>query len=87
MLATGMYLTDESMMNGSGFKASNALNAFLQSEIQNIAGSALKTVDLSMVKAFELAGYTEEELKAKFGALYNAFQFGAPPHAGMARTN
>ena len=37
-----------------------------------------------MVKAFELAGYTEEELKAKFGALYNAFQFGAPPHAGMA---
>ena len=48
MLATGMYLTDESMMNGSGFKASNALNAFLQSEIQNIAGSALKTVDLSI---------------------------------------
>ncbi len=37
-----------------------------------------------MVKAFALAGYTEEELKAKFGALYNAFQFGAPPHAGMA---
>ena len=37
-----------------------------------------------MVKAFELAGYTEDELKAKFGALYNAFQFGAPPHAGMA---
>ena len=37
-----------------------------------------------MVKAFELAGYTEEELKAKFGALYNAFQFGALPHAGMA---
>ncbi len=37
-----------------------------------------------MVKAFELAGYTEEELQAKFGALYNAFQFGAPPHAGMA---
>jgi len=37
-----------------------------------------------MVKAFEIAGYTEEDLKAKFGALYNAFQFGAPPHAGMA---
>ena len=37
-----------------------------------------------MVKAFEIAGYTEEDLKQKFGALYNAFQFGAPPHAGMA---
>ena len=37
-----------------------------------------------MVKAFEIAGYDEEVLKQKFGALYNAFQFGAPPHAGMA---
>ncbi|MDE6925846.1 MAG: aspartate--tRNA ligase [Acetatifactor sp.] len=37
-----------------------------------------------MVKAFEIAGYDEETLKNKFGALYQAFQFGAPPHAGMA---
>ena len=37
-----------------------------------------------MVKAFEIAGYTEEDLQTKFGALYNAFQYGAPPHAGMA---
>ena len=37
-----------------------------------------------MRKAFEIAGYGEEELKKKFGALYNAFSFGAPPHAGMA---
>lgn len=37
-----------------------------------------------MIKAFEIAGYTEEELKEKFGALYHAFQYGAPPHAGMA---
>ena len=37
-----------------------------------------------MKKAFEIAGYTEEDLKKKFGALYNAFAHGAPPHAGMA---
>jgi len=37
-----------------------------------------------MIKAFEIAGYTEEDLQLKFGALYNAFQYGAPPHAGMA---
>ncbi|XOQ43447.1 MAG: aspartate--tRNA ligase [Clostridium sp.] len=37
-----------------------------------------------MKKAFEIAGYTEEDLKNKFTSLYHAFQFGAPPHAGMA---
>lgn len=37
-----------------------------------------------MVKAFEIAGYTEEDLESKFSALYNAFKYGAPPHAGMA---
>ena len=48
MMATGMYMTDETMMSSSGFKANNALNAFLQSEIQNIAGSALKTIDINL---------------------------------------
>ena len=37
-----------------------------------------------MVKAFELAGYSEDTVKQKFGALYNAFSYGAPPHAGCA---
>ena len=37
-----------------------------------------------MRKAFEIAGYGEEDLRAKFGALYTAFSYGAPPHAGMA---
>ena len=37
-----------------------------------------------MKKAFAIAGYSEDELKKRFSALYNAFQYGAPPHAGMA---
>jgi aspartyl-tRNA synthetase len=37
-----------------------------------------------MVKAFEIAGYTEKDVEEKFGALYEAFSYGAPPHAGMA---
>ena len=37
-----------------------------------------------MVKAFEIAGYKEEDVKKRFGALYKAFQYGAPPHAGAA---
>ena len=50
-----------------------------------LSSGAVRNHDLGiMVKAFALAGYDEETLKAKFGALYQAFQFGAPPHAGMA---
>ncbi|MDY5576235.1 MAG: aspartate--tRNA ligase [Lachnospiraceae bacterium] len=50
-----------------------------------LSSGAVRNHDMKiMVKAFEIAGYTEEDLKNKFGALYNAFQFGAPPHAGMA---
>lgn len=37
-----------------------------------------------MLKAFEIAGYKEEDIKKKFGALYTAFQYGTPPHAGAA---
>ena len=50
-----------------------------------LSSGAVRNHDINiMLKAFEMAGYTEEEVKTKFGALYNAFQFGAPPHAGVA---
>lgn len=50
-----------------------------------LSSGAVRNHDLDiMIKAFEIAGYTEKDLQEKFGALYNAFQFGAPPHAGMA---
>lgn len=50
-----------------------------------LSSGAVRNHDLDiMIKAFEIAGYTEDELKTKFSALYNAFQYGAPPHAGMA---
>ncbi len=50
-----------------------------------LASGAVRNHDIDvMVKAFEIAGYTEEDVAAKFGALYSAFKYGAPPHAGMA---
>ncbi len=50
-----------------------------------LSSGAVRNHDINiMLKAFEMAGYTEDEVKSKFGALYTAFQFGAPPHAGIA---
>ena len=50
-----------------------------------LSSGAVRNHDLDiMIKAFEIAGYTEDDLKTKFGSLYNAFKYGAPPHAGMA---
>ena len=50
-----------------------------------LSSGAVRNHDLdTLVKAFEIAGYSEEELKTKFKSLYHAFQYGAPPHAGMA---
>lgn len=50
-----------------------------------LASGAVRNHDQEiMIKAFEIAGYTEEDVKKKFGALYNAFSYGTPPHAGAA---
>ena len=50
-----------------------------------LASGAVRNHDIDiMKKAFEIAGYSETELKSRFNALYTAFQYGAPPHAGMA---
>ena len=50
-----------------------------------LASGAVRNHDVEiMKKAFEIAGYSEDELKSRFNALYTAFQYGAPPHAGMA---
>ncbi len=50
-----------------------------------MASGAVRNHDIKiMKKAFKLAGYTEEDVETKFRSLYTAFQYGAPPHAGMA---
>ena len=50
-----------------------------------LSSGAVRNHDLDIMrKAFLIAGYDEAVLKEKFGALYRAFQYGAPPHAGMA---
>lgn len=50
-----------------------------------LSSGAVRNHDLdTLAKAFEIAGYTREELEEKFSSLYRAFQYGAPPHAGMA---
>ena len=50
-----------------------------------LSSGAVRNHDIEiMKKAFEIAGYTEDDIKEKFTSLYHAFQYGAPPHAGMA---
>ena len=61
------------------------MNAFVNSQGYEILSGAVRNHDQEiMVKAFEIAGYTVEDVKGKFGALFNAFSYGTPPHAGAA---
>lgn len=52
--------------------------------IELSSGAVRNHVPEIMVKAFEIAGYSESDVLQKFSALYNSFKYGAPPHAGMA---
>ena len=50
-----------------------------------VASGAVRNTDKDiMLKLFDIVGYGEEEIQKRFGALYTAFQYGAPPHAGVA---
>ena len=50
-----------------------------------MASGAVRNHDVDiMKKAFKIAGYSEEDVEKRFGALYKAFQYGTPPHAGAA---
>ena len=77
----------------------NGINAFDLENIDDIiacqfdfvcngyemSSGAVRNHDVhSLEKAFEMVGYDKSVVKEKFASLYNAFQFGAPPHAGMA---
>ncbi len=52
--------------------------------VELVSGAVRNNRPEVLVKAFRLAGYTEEDIKKKFSALYTAFQYGCPPHVGMA---
>ena len=52
--------------------------------VELVSGAVRNHDTQIMLKAFDIAGYTEDDLKEKFTSLYRAFQYGAPPHAGMA---
>ena len=65
-----------------------ALNAYQYDLVCNgveLSSGAVRNHDPEiMIKAFEMVGLGEEDVKAKFPAMYNAFCYGAPPHAGIA---
>ena len=52
--------------------------------VELVSGAVRNNRPEVLLKAFELAGYTEEDIKKKFSALYTAFKYGCPPHVGMA---
>jgi hypothetical protein len=66
LLATGMYISDSRQASGGGFAANDALNSFLQSQINNVAGKALKTVDI---------GFGMDNVTNETGATHTDYNF------------
>ena len=72
-------LTEENMENVVAYQYDFVCNGY------EMASGAVRNHSIEIMKrAFELAGYTDEDVENKFRSLYTAFQYGAPPHAGMA---
>ena len=72
-------LKEESLDNIVAYQYDFVCNGY------EMASGAVRNHDIRIMKeAFKLAGYTEEDVETKFRSLYTAFQYGAPPHAGMA---
>jgi len=72
-------LSEEDPLSIKAFQYDIACNGF-----ELASGGIRNHRPEAMVKAFEIAGYGEETVIERFGGMYRAFQYGAPPHGGMA---
>ena len=75
----GMEALEGDPLDVRGFQYDLACNGY-----ELISGAIRNHQPEIMLKAFEIAGYGEDEVKNRFGGLYRAFQYGAPPHGGCA---
>ena len=75
----GMAALEGDPMAVKGFQYDLACNGY-----ELVSGAIRNHIPEIMLKAFDIAGYGEDEVKARFGGLYTAFQYGAPPHGGCA---
>ena len=75
----GLDALNEDPLNVLGYQYDLACNGF-----ELISGAIRNHQPELMFKAFEIAGYDEDEVRRRFGGMVNAFQYGAPPHGGCA---
>ncbi len=75
----GMEALNGNPLDVRGYQYDLACNGY-----ELVSGAIRNHKPEIMLKAFELAGYGEDEVKSRFGALFNAFHYGAPPHGGCA---
>ena len=78
-MAVGITVKKDNLENVLAYQYDFVSNGY------EMASGAVRNHDIKIMKrAFELAGYTEEDVETKFRSLYTAFQYGAPPHGGLA---